>query len=176
LKLNGRGGGKNCRVTMGVGVVGEGNENVDCRGSGDREEKTLLDSGKTKDDDAWGVCSSSVASCTSSSSNRSSSCSVAGSESVELSENEPGIGDLAGFRSFLFARYCSAIRLLCSRIRSVLSYSSCVSSSLARLLVVGGMMDRTDRNFKVRVLVPRGGLQNIRARSGQSLRPRLYCK
>jgi hypothetical protein len=122
------------------------------------------------------VLSVSVAGNTSSTSESSSDCSVADSESIELSEKDPGNGDLAVFRSFLFIRYCSAACLLCSRILSVFSYSSCVSSSLARLLVVTGMMDRADRNQEGACLVPRGGLQSYKARSVQSLRPRLYCK
>jgi hypothetical protein len=34
LIING-GGGRNCHVTIGVGVVGNGRENIDCCGSGD---------------------------------------------------------------------------------------------------------------------------------------------
>jgi hypothetical protein len=122
---------------------------------------------RENDDDASGVRSVSVAGNTSSVSDSSSDCSVADSESIELSEKDPGNGDLAVFRSFLFARYCSADRLLCSRIFCVLSYSSCVSSSFARFLVVTGMMDRTDRDVKGALWVPRGGLQNYKLKIRQ---------
>jgi hypothetical protein len=51
LIMNG-GIGRNCRVTLGVGVVGDGRVNVDCCGSGDKDEKTRSVDGKTKDDEA----------------------------------------------------------------------------------------------------------------------------